>query len=68
MAIHIAHRTDKRFGRKVLDSRPRIGRRCVGRLPTRWTDDILKIAGNRWMQLEQNRLTWHCPEEAYVQQ
>ncbi|KAI8429904.1 hypothetical protein MSG28_000382 [Choristoneura fumiferana] len=39
-AGHIARRTDNRWGRKVLEWRPRTGRRSVGRPPTRWTDDI----------------------------
>ncbi|KAI8427201.1 hypothetical protein MSG28_014804 [Choristoneura fumiferana] len=40
-AGHIARRTDNRWGRKVLEWRPRTGRRSVGRPPTRWTDDIV---------------------------
>ncbi|KAI8421195.1 hypothetical protein MSG28_008264 [Choristoneura fumiferana] len=39
-AGHIARRTDNRWGTKVLEWRPRTGRRSVGRPPTRWTDDI----------------------------
>ncbi|KAI8426107.1 hypothetical protein MSG28_005066 [Choristoneura fumiferana] len=27
------------------------GRRSVGRPPSRWTNDIVKVAGNRWMQV-----------------
>ncbi|KAI8440939.1 hypothetical protein MSG28_009236 [Choristoneura fumiferana] len=50
-AGHIARRTDNRWGRKVLEWRPRTGRRSVGRPPTRWTDDIVRVAGNRWMQV-----------------
>ncbi|KAI8424514.1 hypothetical protein MSG28_002977 [Choristoneura fumiferana] len=34
-------------GRKVLESRPRAGRRSVGRSPTRWTVDIVRVVGNR---------------------
>ncbi|KAI8438995.1 hypothetical protein MSG28_011294 [Choristoneura fumiferana] len=50
-AGHIARRTDNRWGRKVLEWRPRTGRRSVGRPPTRWTDDIVRVAGNRWTQV-----------------
>ncbi|CAH2234748.1 jg20975 [Pararge aegeria aegeria] len=39
-AGHIARRTDGRWGLKVLEWRPRNGKRSVGRPPTRWTDDI----------------------------
>ena len=44
-AGHIARRTDYRWGRKVLEWQPRAGRRSVGRPPTRWTDDLVKVAG-----------------------
>lgn len=67
-AGHIARRTDGRWGRKVLEWRPRTGRRNVGRPPTRWTDDLVKAAGIRWMREAQNRSKWRCLGEAYVQQ
>ena len=54
-AGHIARRTDGRWGRKVLEWRPRTGRRCVGRPPTRWTDDLVKVAGIRWMRVARGR-------------
>ena len=57
-AGHIARRTDNRWGRKVLEWRPRTGRRSVGRPPTRWTDDIVRVAGNRWMQVANCRSAW----------
>jgi hypothetical protein len=40
-AGHIARRTDGRWGGKVLEWRPRTGRRSVGRPPTRWTGKSL---------------------------
>ncbi|CAH2268389.1 jg15843 [Pararge aegeria aegeria] len=49
-AGHIARRTDGRWGLKVLEWRPRTGKRSVGRPPTRWTNDIRRIAGSRWRQ------------------
>ena len=67
-AGHIARRTDNRWGRKVLEWRPRIGKRSVGRPPTRWTDDIVKVAGNRWMQMADCRSMWRSKGEAFVQQ
>ncbi|KAG6440870.1 hypothetical protein O3G_MSEX001526 [Manduca sexta] len=67
-AGHIARRTDDRWGRKVLEWRPRTGKRKVGRPPTRWTDDLARVAGSRWMQAASNRSTWRSLGEAYVQQ
>ncbi|PZC70560.1 hypothetical protein B5X24_HaOG215642 [Helicoverpa armigera] len=32
-------------------------KRSVGRPPTRWTDDLIKVAGRRWMQVASNRRT-----------
>ncbi|PZC74016.1 hypothetical protein B5X24_HaOG208430 [Helicoverpa armigera] len=54
-AGHIARRADGRWGRKVLEWRPRTSKRSVGRPPTRWTDDLIKVAGRRWMQVASNR-------------
>ncbi|KAJ8726778.1 hypothetical protein PYW08_007034 [Mythimna loreyi] len=54
-AGHIARRTDGRWGRKVLEWRPRTKRRSFGRPPTRWTDDLVRITGTRWMRVAQNR-------------
>ncbi|KAL0832165.1 hypothetical protein ABMA28_001622 [Loxostege sticticalis] len=67
-AGHIARRTDGRWGRKVLEWRPRTGRRSVGRPPTRWTDDLVKVAGGAWMRAAQDRVLWKSLGEAYVQQ
>ncbi|CAH2265183.1 jg16839 [Pararge aegeria aegeria] len=39
-AEHRARRTDGRWGSKVLEWRPRTGKRSVGRPPTWWTDDV----------------------------
>ena len=57
-AGHIARRTDGRWGRKVLEWRPRSGKRSAGRPPTRWTDDLVKVAGKRWMRAAQDRPLW----------
>ncbi|KAI8423169.1 hypothetical protein MSG28_014224 [Choristoneura fumiferana] len=67
-AGHIARRTDNRWGRKVLEWRPRTGRRSIGRPPTRWTDDIVRVAGNRRMQVASCRSLWRSKGEAFVQQ
>ncbi|CAH2228318.1 jg3885 [Pararge aegeria aegeria] len=51
-AGHIARRTDGRWGLKVLEWRPRTGKRSVGRPPTRWIDDIRRVAGSGIVQME----------------
>jgi hypothetical protein len=65
---HIVRRTDGHWGGKVVEWRPRTGRRSVGRPPTRWTDDLVKVAGGRWMRAAQDRSSWRTLGEAYVQQ
>jgi hypothetical protein len=67
-AGHFARRTDGRWGGKVLEWRPRTGKRSVGRPSTRWTDDLVKGAGGRWMRATQDRSSWRTLGEAYVQQ
>ncbi|CAH2266230.1 jg17809 [Pararge aegeria aegeria] len=59
---------DGRWGPKVLEWQPRTGKRSVGRPPTRWTDDIKRVAGSRWIQAAQNRGTWNSLQKTYVQQ
>ncbi|KAI8429517.1 hypothetical protein MSG28_000150 [Choristoneura fumiferana] len=68
IALRVAKRTDGRWGLKVLEWRPRTGRRAVGRPPIRWSDDLVKIAGSRWMRKAQDRSEWRALGEAYVQQ
>ncbi|CAH2248562.1 jg24159 [Pararge aegeria aegeria] len=58
-AGHIVRRKDGRWGLKVLEWQPRTGKRSVGRPPTRWIDDIKRVAGSRWIQAAQNRGTWN---------
>ncbi|KPJ05678.1 hypothetical protein RR46_00407 [Papilio xuthus] len=64
---------DGPWGRKVLEWRPRTGRRSVGRPPSvgrkaRWTDDLVKVAGVRWMRAAPDLPLWQSMGEAYVQQ
>lgn len=40
----ITRRRDGRLGQRVLEWRPRIGKRNVGRPPARWTDKLVKGA------------------------
>ncbi|CAH2237937.1 jg4631 [Pararge aegeria aegeria] len=55
---HIARRTDGRWGPKVLEWRPRTGKRKVGRPSTSWIDDIKRVAGSHWKQ-PQDRKFWN---------
>ncbi|CAH2266686.1 jg19836 [Pararge aegeria aegeria] len=67
-AGHVARRTDGRWGLKVLEWRPRTGKRSVGRPPTRWTDDIRRVAGSYWRRAAQGRVLWNSLQKTYVQQ
>ena len=67
-AGHICRRTDNRWGRRVLEWRPRLGKRSVGRPWARWSDDIRKVAGSGWKRKTEDRVEWRAIGEAYVQQ
>lgn len=67
-AGHISRRTDNRWGKRVLEWRPRLGKRSVGRPQARWSDDLRKTAGRSWMREAENRSQWRALGEAYVQQ
>ena len=56
-AGHISRRTDDRWGRRVLEWRPRIGKRKVGRPQARWNDDLRKVAGGSWMRVAEDRVS-----------
>ncbi|CAH2269528.1 jg19076 [Pararge aegeria aegeria] len=56
-----AHSSENRWmGSKVLEWQTRTGKRSVGRPPTRWTDDIKRVAGSRWIQAAQNGGVWNA--------
>ena len=67
-AGHVCRRTDGRWSRRVLEWRPRLGKRSVGRPPARWTDDLRQVAGGGWMRIAEDRDEWRKLGEAYVQQ
>ncbi|KAJ0175113.1 hypothetical protein K1T71_009254 [Dendrolimus kikuchii] len=67
-AGHICRRTDGRWSKRVLEWRPRLGKRSVGRPPARWADDLCKVAGRRWLRKSEDRDEWRRLREAYVQQ
>jgi hypothetical protein len=39
-AGHISRRTNNRWGKRVLEWRPRLGKRSVERPQARWSDDL----------------------------
>lgn len=57
-AGHICRRTEGRWSRRVLEWRPRLGKRSVERPPARWTDDLIKVAGSDWMAKAGDRAFW----------
>ncbi|CAH2237929.1 jg18732 [Pararge aegeria aegeria] len=67
-AGHVCRRTDGHWGRRVLEWRPRIGKRIVGRPPARWTDDLKNVAGSGVMRKAEDRVWWRALGKAYVQQ
>ena len=67
-AGHISRRTDNRWSKRALEWRPRLGKRSVGRPPTRWSDDLRRVAGSGWMRRAEDRAQWRTLGEAYVQQ
>jgi hypothetical protein len=44
-AGHISRRTDNCWGKRVLEWRPHLGKRSVGRPEARWSDDLRRTAG-----------------------
>ncbi|CAH2261343.1 jg7873 [Pararge aegeria aegeria] len=67
-AGNIVQRKDGRCGPKGLEWQIRTGKRSVGRPPTRWKDDIKRVAGSRWMQAAHNRGIWNSLQKSYAQQ
>jgi hypothetical protein len=67
-AGHVSRRTDSRWDKRVLKWRPRLGIRSVGRPQARWSDDLRKTAGRRWMRVAEDRARWREIREAYGQQ
>jgi hypothetical protein len=51
---HISRRTNNRWGKRVLEWRPRLGKRSVGRPQARWSED-LRRTGRSWMRVAEDR-------------
>jgi hypothetical protein len=67
-AGHISRRTDNRRGKRVLEWRPRLGKRSVGRPQARWSDDLRRTAARSWIRVAEDRARWREIGEAYIQQ
>jgi hypothetical protein len=65
---HISRRTYNRWGKRVHEWRPRLGKRSVGHPQARWSDDLRRTAGRSWMRVAEDRAKWREVGEAYVQQ
>jgi hypothetical protein len=44
-AGHVSRRTDNRWGKRVLEWRPRLGKHSLGRPQARWSDSLRRTAG-----------------------
>ena len=66
-AGHLARTSDNRWTKTLLQWRPWQDKRSRGRPPTRWTDDIKRVATN-WIQEAQDCANWSLLGEAYIQQ
>ncbi|XP_073967507.1 uncharacterized protein [Choristoneura fumiferana] len=66
-AGHICRRSDGRWGKVVIEWRPRTERRNVGRQEMRWTDDLVKVAGRCQMRRAVDRDEWRAMQDAYTQ-
>jgi hypothetical protein len=57
-AGHISRRTDYRWGKQVLEWRPRLGKRSVGRPQARCSVDLRRTAGRSWMRVAEHQARW----------
>jgi hypothetical protein len=64
----MSRRIDNRWGKRVLEWRPRLSERSGGRPQARWSDVLRGTAGRRWMRVAADRGRWQEIGEAYVQQ
>ena len=57
-AGHVARLTDNRWTARVTDWYPRGVKRPAGRPPTRWSDPMVKMYGQRWRTIAKDRKKW----------
>jgi hypothetical protein len=58
------HTTDNRWGKRVLEWRPRLGKRSLERPQA----DLRGTAGRSWMRVAEDRARWREIGETYAQQ
>ena len=57
-AGHVARLTDNRWTIRVTDWYPRGRKRPLGRPPSRWSDPLSKLFGQRWRRVAKDRELW----------
>ncbi|CAH2101778.1 unnamed protein product [Euphydryas editha] len=65
-AGHVARLNDNRWTKMTTSWLGPSGQRKRGRPNTRWTDDIIKIAGTHWMREAEDKEKWLSLEEAFT--
>ncbi|CAH2091627.1 unnamed protein product [Euphydryas editha] len=65
-AGHIARLTDNRWTHTITLWKGPPGTRKRGKPVARWADDIIKVAGKKWMETATNKETWKSLEEAFT--
>lgn len=66
-AGHTIRQKDERWNKQIIYWRPWEHKRGRGRPQMRWSDDLKKHAGSRWMTTALDRDQWRKQGEAYVQ-
>ena len=57
-AGHVARLRDDRWSSIINDWLPRERKRPVGRPPLRWREYMVKVAGQIWQGIAQDRVVW----------
>lgn len=66
-AGHIARLKDGRWTKTLTKWVPRWGVRKVGRQKMRWKEDVVKVSGENWMRMAEDREKWAHLGEAFAQ-
>lgn len=66
-AGHIGRQVDNRWTRRCTEWKPH-GSRRPGRPKRRWSEDIVGLAGEDWMNIATNRDEWRIMTEGFIQQ